>query len=98
MSRKPTGSPFTEALSQSAGVELLAIQEGVPNPGKRYGLGVQVRATLLRISGDQSFVVEASSYNTVYAEAKKLGIKVVIKTEGKKVRVWRAPAKGVTLK
>lgn len=88
MSRaRPTGTPFAAALAQAPAAPRIELDDSVPNPGPRFGKESIYRATLLAMSGDQSFTVKDATL--VYPVAKKLGIKITTRTEGDQVRVWR---------
>ena len=84
---RPTGTPITAALAQAPAGPVLDLSTNVPNPGLRFGKAEVLRSTLLAMHGDASFTIKDAS--PVYTEAKKLGVVITTRQEGKKVRVWR---------
>lgn len=63
------------------------IETGIPVPRSRNNVGLRQRMEALPLNG--SFITDASS-SGVYAMAKKLGIRVITRPQGKgMIRVWR---------
>ena len=86
-SKRATGTPIVRALALAPEPETLPLDEHVPCPGRRFGKAQVFRATLLKMRGDESFVIHDATL--VYVEAKKLGITITTRREGEQYRVWR---------
>lgn len=85
--RHPTGTRIERALTTARPAPTLPIGAAVPCPGQRYGKAEIIRATLLAMKGDDSFVIKDATQ--VYSEAKKLGIVITTRKSAAGVRVWR---------
>lgn len=85
--RHPTGTPLERALTAQRPVPMLPIDTAVPCPGERYGKAEIIRATLLAMKGDDSFVIKDATQ--VYLVAKQSGIVITTRKTTAGVRVWR---------
>lgn len=85
--RHPTGTRIGVALGIERVSNPLPLETHVPCPGPRFGVAERLRATLLAMRGDESFVVRDP--NLAYIEAKKLGIQITTRKAVGGTRIWR---------
>lgn len=65
----------------------ITIESGIPIPPMRPGTGLT--AALSIMTRGQSFLVDKQLHGSVRAVANSLKIKIRVKLEGDKVRVWK---------
>lgn len=69
---------------------MIKIEKGIPIPSLRSNsVRIVLREQLTQMDDGDSFPIEAQKQASVRLAAREVGVKIVVRQEGKNVRVWK---------